>query len=65
MNFSYFVTNKLAGLLDEQGVMALSNAIARGDLSEASIALDVLFREDKTVTEWVQRGRYTKSRIAA
>lgn len=53
------------GLGDETTVLDLAAAIHRGDRVEAETLLDKLFSGDANLTEWVQRGRYSKKGRAA
>lgn len=46
--------------LDQGDVQDLAAAIRRGDTPEAEALLDRIFANDTTVTEWVQRGRYSQ-----
>lgn len=48
-----------AACFDQSDVLNLAAAIRRGDCAEAAHLLDRVFAEDATVTEWVQRGRYS------
>lgn len=48
-----------ADCFDQSDVQSLAAAIQRGDLAEARHFLDRVFVTDVTVTEWIQRGRYS------
>jgi hypothetical protein len=51
---------ELHSRFSESDVIRLAEAVRIGDRGEAEILLDRIFGEDATVTEWIQRGRYSK-----
>ena len=44
-------------VLDQTQVMALAAAIKRGDTAAAALELDILFRDEPLITEWIAQGR--------
>lgn len=46
-----------AQVLDQTRVMELARAIQQGQMDEAAVCLDVLFRDDESVREWIDQAR--------
>lgn len=60
-----YANSRLHDQMDEGDVMALANAIERGDKETASRVLDVIAREDRVLREWISKGRTAKRPLAA
>lgn len=50
-----------AHVLDRREVVALAAAIQRGDMAEAALQLDIVFRDEPVVGEWIAQGRYSRA----
>jgi hypothetical protein len=46
-----------ADVYDKTAVVALGRAVAAGDIAEVAICLDIVFRNDAEIREWIEQGR--------
>jgi hypothetical protein len=46
-----------AEVFDKGQVIALATAIHRGDSAAAAVELDILFRDEPEIVEWIAQGR--------
>lgn len=52
--------------LDKTKVMELAEAIARSGSADAAVCLDLVFRDEPEITEWIAQARCgRKARLAA